>query len=359
MGDLLFKTPAPPQSSSRPPEAKKRISVYSGIVAGTPRGKISFGRSSPTAGPASPSTGAAQRPAFRVGMFSGSRVFPRASKKSSLPVVEGSPVKSGGDGAASASEAVNEEGALLIEQAVERRRSEANTVDEGKAGPSSAIGEAGHPRAATVGAHEPSRDASHAPSAVPLKRDNSRRASLALQLVRDQIAQPPPPTQTPVASGPADTQEGPSSNGAKPEGTFRRAPSAYRFNLRERPEPKSAPAGLKRSASGAHVAGKGKGKRVSDGGDGEGTPEKMRGVLRECTVFVDVRTDDGDDAGGLFVDMLTDMGAKVREAGRYVGMRADACVGPDARRPDVHACRIQERPVEYADAISVRDTLKC
>ncbi|KAH9918813.1 uncharacterized protein B0H18DRAFT_882571 [Fomitopsis serialis] len=37
----------------------------------------------------------------------------------------------------------------------------------------------------------------------------------------------------------------------------------------------------------------------------------MRGVLRECTVFVDVRTDDGDDAGGLFVDMLADMGAKV------------------------------------------------
>ncbi|KAI0318532.1 hypothetical protein OF83DRAFT_1022245, partial [Amylostereum chailletii] len=34
-------------------------------------------------------------------------------------------------------------------------------------------------------------------------------------------------------------------------------------------------------------------------------------VLKQCTVFVDVRTDDGDDAGGLFVDMLRGLGAKV------------------------------------------------
>ena len=34
-------------------------------------------------------------------------------------------------------------------------------------------------------------------------------------------------------------------------------------------------------------------------------------VLKSCTIFVDVRTDDGDDAGGLFVDMLRGLGAKV------------------------------------------------
>ena len=34
-------------------------------------------------------------------------------------------------------------------------------------------------------------------------------------------------------------------------------------------------------------------------------------VLKDCTIFVDVRTDDGDDAGALFVDMLRGMGAKV------------------------------------------------
>jgi hypothetical protein len=36
-----------------------------------------------------------------------------------------------------------------------------------------------------------------------------------------------------------------------------------------------------------------------------------REVLKDCTVFVDVRTDDGDDANELFVDMLKGLGARV------------------------------------------------
>lgn len=46
----------------------------------------------------------------------------------------------------------------------------------------------------------------------------------------------------------------------------------------------------------------------------EGNEEKGSGVLnvlKECIIFVDVRTDGGDDAGGLFVDMLKGMGARV------------------------------------------------
>ncbi|KAH9996662.1 hypothetical protein BJV74DRAFT_736818, partial [Russula compacta] len=39
-------------------------------------------------------------------------------------------------------------------------------------------------------------------------------------------------------------------------------------------------------------------------------PSSLR-VLKSCTIFVDVRTDDGDDAGGLFVDMLRGLGAKI------------------------------------------------
>ena len=244
-------------------------------------------------------------------MSGGSRVFARASKKSSLPVVEGSPVKPGGDPDEKGEheDRVNEEGASLIAQAVEKQQGTTASEDRAKAASSNAVEEANGADASTAELGQASAPiAMHAPSAVPLKRDNSRRASLALRLVRDQITQPPsePPPQTPVASGSGtvDQQVGLSTDSAPPK----RPPSAYRFNLRERPEPKSAPAALKRSASGSHV---GKGKRVSTEGD-EGTPEKMRGVLRDCTVFVDVRTDDGDDAGALFVDMLADMGAKVR-----------------------------------------------
>ena len=36
-----------------------------------------------------------------------------------------------------------------------------------------------------------------------------------------------------------------------------------------------------------------------------------REVLKDCTIFVDVRTEDGDDAGGLFVEMLKGLGARV------------------------------------------------
>lgn len=34
-------------------------------------------------------------------------------------------------------------------------------------------------------------------------------------------------------------------------------------------------------------------------------------VLKKCAIFVDVRTDDGDDAGSLFVDMLRGLGARI------------------------------------------------
>lgn len=36
------------------------------------------------------------------------------------------------------------------------------------------------------------------------------------------------------------------------------------------------------------------------------------GVLKDCKIFVDVRTDDGEEAGSLFMEMLENLGAKVR-----------------------------------------------
>lgn len=34
-------------------------------------------------------------------------------------------------------------------------------------------------------------------------------------------------------------------------------------------------------------------------------------ILKDCVIFVDVKTEDGEDAGSLFVDMLRGLGAKV------------------------------------------------
>lgn len=37
-------------------------------------------------------------------------------------------------------------------------------------------------------------------------------------------------------------------------------------------------------------------------------------ILKDCVIFVDVRTEDGEDAGSLFVDMLRGLGAKVSDS---------------------------------------------
>ncbi|KAI5990716.1 hypothetical protein EDC04DRAFT_1370178 [Pisolithus marmoratus] len=45
-------------------------------------------------------------------------------------------------------------------------------------------------------------------------------------------------------------------------------------------------------------------------GSGGGKKSSLK-VLKKCAIFVDVRTDQGDDAGSLFVDMLRGLGAKI------------------------------------------------
>ncbi|KAI1787831.1 hypothetical protein LXA43DRAFT_680040 [Ganoderma leucocontextum] len=60
--------------------------------------------------------------------------------------------------------------------------------------------------------------------------------------------------------------------------------------------------------SGGSADGKGKGKAKT----GLDSPAALA-VLKDCRIFVDVRTDEGDDAGSLFVDMLRDLGAKVKK----------------------------------------------
>ena len=54
----------------------------------------------------------------------------------------------------------------------------------------------------------------------------------------------------------------------------------------------------------------GKGKAKAKTATATDSPAQLA-VLKDCRIFVDVRTDEGDDAGSLFVDMLRDLGAKV------------------------------------------------
>ena len=95
------------------------------------------------------------------------------------------------------------------------------------------------------------------------------------------------------------------------------------------------------------VDGKGKGK------EREAESPGQLAVLRGCTIFVDVRTEDGDDAGSLFVDMLRDLGAKVTCCvGRYSFMGGWALMGDvvdlDEGGLAVHSRCVQEWVAEHA-----------
>lgn len=89
------------------------------------------------------------------------------------------------------------------------------------------------------------------------------------------------------------------------------------------PQGKSAPGGLgKASGSGAHVSAGGAVRRaasqapersVGRSGGGTGAGGEFSSLLKGCVIYVDVRTDEGDDGGELCREFLEAMGAKVRQ----------------------------------------------
>ena len=83
-----------------------------------------------------------------------------------------------------------------------------------------------------------------------------------------------------------------------------------------KPGAQTAPGALENggSSSGAHVSAHAKGAGDTNGTSPPGSADSKKAslkILKSCKIFVDVRTEDGDDAGALFVDMLRGLGAKV------------------------------------------------
>ncbi|TFK51130.1 hypothetical protein OE88DRAFT_226054 [Heliocybe sulcata] len=241
---------------------------------------------------------------------------PKASRAPALEVVEGSPVK--GVGAAEPDEQ------LVCEPPVAALNFSARNedvsmepiipkVDEDQATP---VLDKGKGKEKEQSAPEPVRDIR--PS---FKRDASRRASMASQALSESLSSVPP-LHTP--SGPG--LMGPPAVPPFRSGGYKRAatlePSASTPSTEEgsvmttaRGRPMRAAALQARSAPGLmRRATKTTATHVSAGRKGRAEsvpPDNGLGVLKDCTIFVDVRTDDGDDAGGLFVEMLTGLGAKI------------------------------------------------
>jgi len=69
---------------------------------------------------------------------------------------------------------------------------------------------------------------------------------------------------------------------------------------------------------------------------GSSTIDSPLKFLKDCVVYVDVRTDDGDDAGSLFVEMLESAGAKVRLTAFFRVSKIELLLAIDPSRSDVH-----------------------
>lgn len=304
-------------SSSTPAEAPKRINLSSGMVTGKAKGNFSFGNGNKPTLPSNKSR------IFGVGALSGAgqkgRVVHRVSKMSSLPMVEGSPVK-GGEGMKEEPDAdgmVAGSSKVATDEEMKEMTNDMGMFLAGSPPAGAATNTPGSsqdyaiPVASGSGelpsGSESGKDADPKVATNSWQSNASRRASMASQFLSQSLSslpQTPPRPVAPTSEGKGKTRAGlrsssssyPSSAQAKGMQT---APGALGS--------KTSPDG---NAGGAHVS-------KSKNGGGPSAPGPTAGslrVLKDCTIFVDVRTDDGDDAGGLFVDMLRGMGAKVRVA---------------------------------------------
>lgn len=280
--------------------SKPRINLHSGIVSGQPKGRLFFGNAT------------AKQSIFGklhgLGGQARDRVKLRASKRTSLPMVEGSPVKGGGGDMTMEDAEDHDESKKMLSEEPEQIAPAAEEPNPFVTGPSG--------RSDTPTGGSATGD-SGVTSKTPqdLWKNESRRASMAHHLLAQSLAANPmtPPRAAPATEG---------------KGKGRAVSSMFPFKGVS--DPKTAPGGLgKASGAGAHVSRSLRTTRASTAAATtsvaaspvdtpvEGTPDtsaeapKSVRVLKNCVIFVDVKTEDGIDAGGLFVDMLKGMGAKV------------------------------------------------
>lgn len=121
----------------------------------------------------------------------------------------------------------------------------------------------------------------------------SRRASQASMLLTQSLSLP---------RGPAGRQAARSASASTAVRPILRSPVKTRG--RTRPPPPAPPAALDGDATA----------KPDDPMAGKRSNARMPGsldVLKDCIIFVDIRTEEGEDAAALFVDMLRALGARV------------------------------------------------
>ncbi|KAH7908404.1 hypothetical protein BJ138DRAFT_1137138 [Hygrophoropsis aurantiaca] len=233
-------------------------------------------------------------------MFGLGRATAKASRKTSLPSVMASPVKGGGG---DMTDTADEPGArpeddvlvaaLDLGSKSMTETSEAVDLDLTKTNEMNAEG-------SSVNGDAKQEENGSVKGKEKWPMNSSRRASMALQALSQSLSAMPQTPPKPVAIG---TRTG-----------LRSASSTYPAASSSGKKPASSSVkGKEKEKSGKDGAGK-SGADAStnvNGSGGSGSKKGSLKLLKNCTIFVDVRTDDGDDAGSLFVDMLRGLGARI------------------------------------------------
>lgn len=307
--------------SSNAATVRAKINLHSGMVAGKPRGGRAFGGTSrmkfgvaPLPGMMGPATGGR------------SRVVHRVSKQSSLPVVEGSPVKSGGGDIVMAEESEQSEAERSDRMSsIDDEANAAKSQDKGK-GKALDTFSAGFTHTLDIDTiraivrqevdEEDGDDEQGPQSPDKWKRNASRRASAASHLLSQSMSSLPrtPPRKLPATEGKG---KGRALSSSFPQSSLQQtAPSALgrapRVGARVSANTRGMSAAVaKAEAITASPDTSLEGTVISEATPPGSASDRPLRILKECNIFVDVRTDDGDDAGGLFADMLKKLGAKV------------------------------------------------
>ena len=291
-------TPTPSSVKGKQPETK---TVFAAKL--LPKGSVFPALKGGTSGV---NSNAAKRvfgggPGFQKSGVMGHRVFGKVSQKSSLPVVEGSPVKGGGtlmdmDQAVVSDDEVEVTGGPMLPPPVPFKvfrdpQPEASTSKHpagtgASSSPSAGLGDV---------FFDPMDDEFDAKvHDEAWRRHASRRASYVMHNLSQSLSALPD-------SPPKRKEKG--SMGPPPvPGT--------RTGLRSANS--TTPTSSKDTQGKTTSGPSSNGKQETNGAGGSGKKKApVLKILKSCVVFVDVRTDEGDEAGGLFVEMLKGLGARV------------------------------------------------
>ncbi|KAF8806490.1 hypothetical protein BYT27DRAFT_7191045 [Phlegmacium glaucopus] len=290
---------------TKKPLVQKSLAMFMGAKAGT-------------AGGPQPVAGANMRGGIRAGptgrgsgIFGVGRGLRRTiSKKTSLPSVMASPVKGGGTDGGSTDE--------IIQDTIEDADQDAQThrIETLVAEPTTSNDVLQLDELEIQGPSKSKEKSSTFGFNV------SRRVSMVSQALSQSLNALPQPPQSntrglmgPPATPPASGRTGiRSSSSTYPStSTSGDSPSQPGTSIGTRSSAriaKTAPGALMKikGGTGGHVSSGRKG--AAEVPTPNPAPETLK-ILNDCTIFVDVRTDDGDEAGSLFIDMLGGVGARV------------------------------------------------